>query len=86
MTNIIMENTILRAEKDEENSCMVIETEQGQDWVSCAECRLGEIECSYLKKKWGIDLTKPACCAAPLERPLSGRQPCCTRSRASGSR
>ncbi len=50
-----MKSRILRAEKDEENSCMVIETEQGQDWVSCAECRLGEVECSYLKSKWGIN-------------------------------
>jgi hypothetical protein len=50
-----MENTILRAEKDEENSCMVIETEQGQNWVSCAECRIGEIGCSYLRNKWGIN-------------------------------
>ena len=50
-----MKSTILRAEKDEENSCMVIETEQGQDWVSCAECRLGEIECGYLKSKWSIN-------------------------------
>jgi hypothetical protein len=50
-----MKSRILRAEKDEENSCMVIETEQGQDWISCAECRFGEIECSYLKSRWGIN-------------------------------
>ena len=50
-----MEKTILRAEKDEENSCMVIETRDGQDWVSCAECRLGEMECSYLRSKWNIN-------------------------------
>ncbi len=49
------EATILRAEKDEENSCMVIETENGQDWISCAECRVGEMECDYLKKKWGVN-------------------------------
>ena len=46
---------ILRAEKDDENSCMVIETEQGQDWISCAECRIGEIACNYLRSRWGVD-------------------------------
>jgi serine protease inhibitor ecotin len=51
----IMENVILRAEKDEENSTMVLETNQGQEWVSCAECRLGELACNYLKSKWGVD-------------------------------
>jgi hypothetical protein len=50
-----MKLRVLSAEKDEENSCMVIETEQGQDWISCAECRLGEIACNYLKSKWGVD-------------------------------
>jgi hypothetical protein len=50
-----MEFQITKAEKDEDNSCMIIETEKGQDWVSCAECRLGEMECNYLKSKWGIN-------------------------------
>ncbi len=50
-----MKMRILKAEKDEENSCMVIETEQGQDWISCAECRIGEIACSYLRSRWGVD-------------------------------
>lgn len=50
-----MENRILRAEKDEENSCVVVTSLEGQDWVSCAECRIGEVACSYLRSKWGID-------------------------------
>ena len=47
--------TILSADKDDENSCVVIETEQGQDWISCAECKVGEIACDYLKKQWNVD-------------------------------
>ncbi len=50
-----MEVRLLKAEKDEENSCMVLTTSQGQDWVSCAECRVGEVACNYLKSKWGVD-------------------------------
>jgi hypothetical protein len=50
-----MEFRLLKAEKDEENSCMVLTTSQGQDWVSCAECRIGEVACNYLKTTWGID-------------------------------
>lgn len=51
-----MENRILKAEKDDENSCMVVTSmKEGQDWVSCAECRMGEMECDYLKRKWKID-------------------------------
>jgi hypothetical protein len=50
-----MENRILRAEKDEENSCVVVTSVEGQDWVSCAECRIGEVACNYLKSKWGVD-------------------------------
>jgi hypothetical protein len=46
---------ILRTTKDSENSCVVIETDQGQDWISCAECRVGELECDYLKKQWSVD-------------------------------
>ena len=49
------EAIILKAEKDEENSTMVIETENGQDWISCAECAIGEIECDWLKSKWKVD-------------------------------
>lgn len=51
----LVENVILRAEKDEENSTMVLETSEGQEWVSCAECRLGELACNYLKSKWEVD-------------------------------
>ncbi len=50
-----MMSKILKAEKDEENSCVVVTTELGQDWVSCAECSFGEMECSYLRSKWGIN-------------------------------
>lgn len=50
-----MHYRILKAEKDEENSCLVIETEAGQDWISCAECRVGEISCNYLRSRWGVD-------------------------------
>ena len=51
-----MENRILKAVKDSENSCVVVTSEKGdQDWVSCAECRMGEMECDYLRKKWGIN-------------------------------
>jgi hypothetical protein len=50
-----METEILKAEKDEENSCVVVTTSQGQDWVSCAECRVGEIACNYLKSRRGVD-------------------------------
>jgi hypothetical protein len=49
------ELTILRADKDDKNSCVVIETEQGQDWVSCAECTVGEMECDYLRSRWSVD-------------------------------
>jgi hypothetical protein len=49
------ETVILKAEKDIENSTMVIETENGQDWISCAECPIGEIECDYLKSKWKVN-------------------------------
>ncbi|RLI95982.1 MAG: hypothetical protein DRO99_05160 [Candidatus Aenigmatarchaeota archaeon] len=50
-----MEVRILNAEKDEENSCVIVTTEHGQEWISCAECRIGEVACDYLKKKWGIN-------------------------------
>ena len=50
-----MENRILRTEKDVENSCVVVTSLDGQDWVSCAECRIGEVACNYLRSKWGID-------------------------------
>lgn len=50
-----MENRIIKAEKDDENSCMVLTTSQGQEWVSCAECGVGEVACGYLKSKWGVD-------------------------------
>jgi hypothetical protein len=50
-----MEVRILRTEKDVENSCLVLETEQGQEWISCAECRVGEVACDYLKSKWEVD-------------------------------
>lgn len=50
-----MEMTILRTRKDRENSCVVIETDQGQEWVSCAECRVGELECDYIRKQWSVD-------------------------------
>ncbi len=49
------ETIILNAEKDVENSTVVIETENGQDWISCAECSIGEIECDYLKSKWKVN-------------------------------
>ena len=49
------ELVIWRAEKDVANSVVVIETSAGQDWISCAECRIGEMECDYLKWKWRMD-------------------------------
>jgi hypothetical protein len=49
-----MHMTISKAEKDVENSCVVLETDRGQEWVSCAECRVGETACNYLKSAWGV--------------------------------
>jgi hypothetical protein len=49
------ESTILRTEKDVDSSCVVIETELGQEWISCAECSIGEMECEYLRTKWNVD-------------------------------
>ena len=50
-----MEFNISKAEKDNDNSCVIITSEQGDDLISCEDCRLGEIDCEYLKSKWGIN-------------------------------